>query len=165
MNERLPDIARSIATIRERHALLLESAKTGAIDTRESAELASLDADLCAFDDMCRRTRTHNLMSTGLRWNDELRHPAAPGTPARVRISDTVEYDGVEMTIAEATTMVARAARRGVAIADWSCGDIRLGSALGLEHPPRDAGPIEADAVVATPVEAVPATPMQASLF
>lgn len=161
--QNLSDIARSIVATRERHTALMTRALAGGMSPEEQSEFASLDADLCAFEDMCRRTTTHNLMSTGLRWGDELRHPAAPSSPALVRTGDTVEYEGVGMTIAAATMTVAAKSGRGVAIADWTCGSIRLGDALGLEHPPRTVATSDGDDGPA--MEEAPKTPVQASLF
>lgn len=163
MERRLSDIARTIVATRERHATLTTKASSGDMSPDEGVEFASLDADLCAFEDMCRRTRTHNLMSTGLAWGAELRHPAAPSSPALVRSGDRVEYEGVAMTIASATSAVAAKAGRGVAIADWACGDVRLGDALGLEHPPRSAAAYKnADRPT---VDEHRTVPTQASLF
>lgn len=102
-------------------------------------ELAKLETELQSFASMCTGHAPHCLMSTGLLWDDEIRHPAAPGTAARVRLSDRVSIDGEDMSLSEATRRVAKAAGRGVAIADWAGAGTRLGDALGLEHPARSA--------------------------
>lgn len=134
----LPEIVRDLEGIRRDREDGLALVSTGAATSVDRDTLAIADAELCAFEDMCMRRTRHHLMSTGLEWGDQLRHPAAPGLVASVRCSDLVECQGSEITIAEATSLVARAAGRGVAIADWSHGRIRLGDALGLEHPARE---------------------------
>lgn len=131
----MPEIVRDITAIRERHSSSLAAAIDGSASRAELDALARADAEIVAFGDLCRRTRTHHLMSTGLRWGDQLRHPARPGHVALVRLADTVEIDGATMTIVEATRMVATESGKGAAVADWSCGDIRLGRAHALEHP------------------------------
>lgn len=137
----LPDIAVNHAAIGSRHAELLASAVSGSSTRDERAELARLETELQAFAAMCTGHAPHCLMSTGLLWDDEIRHLAAPGIAARVRLSDRVEIDGETMSLTEATRRVATTAGRGVAIADWSGAGTRLGDALGLEHPTRTTQP------------------------
>lgn len=134
----LPEIVRDLDGIRREREDGLSLVSSGAATDADRASLAVADAELCAFEDMCMRRKRQHLMSTGLNWGDQLRHPAAPGVVALVRCSDLVECQGSEMTIAEATSLVARTAGKGVAIADWNHGRIRLGDALGLEHPARE---------------------------
>lgn len=134
----LPEIVRDIEGIRREREDGLALVTSGAATDADRDALATADAELCAFEDMCMRRTRHHLMSTGLGWGDQLRHPAAPGMVAQVRCSDLVECQGAEMTIVTATSLVAKAAGKGVAIADWSHGRIRLGDALGLEHPARE---------------------------
>lgn len=138
----LPEIVRDIEGIRREHEDGLALAASGAATDADRDALAVADAELCAFEDMCMRRTRHHLMSTGLNWGDQLRHPAAPGIVAYVRCSDLVECQGAEITIAAATSLVAKTAGKGVAIADWNHGRIRLGDALGLEHPARTPEPV-----------------------
>ena len=138
----LPEIVRDLDAVRREREDGLALVASGAATVADRNALATADAELCAFEDMCMRRTRHHLMSTGLNWGDQLRHPAAHGIVAHVRCADLVEYQGAEMTIEAATSLVARAAVKGVAIADWSHGRIRLGDALGLEHPARTPEPV-----------------------
>lgn len=131
-------IVRDIASLRTRHDEDLAAARTGSNDPDVLSRLATSDHEIARFDDVCMRTTTHHLMSTGLRWNDELRHPMAGSEVARVRTRDNVLFRGREVTILEATRMIASGLGAGPAIADWTGPrGIRLGDALGLEHPRR----------------------------
>lgn len=134
----LPEIVRDMASLRDRHHASLEAVRSGSTDATVLDELAVTDAELVRFADMCTRGRTHHLMSTGLRWNDELRHPCASGDVARVRLGDTVLFRGEEMTISQATRALASGTGQGPALADWTGPrGIALGHALGIEHPAR----------------------------
>lgn len=150
----LPAIAGDLPSLRERHAVLLAEAAGGSADGTKLAELATVDAEIASFEDACLRTSTVHLMAKGLRWGDELRHPALPGTVVRVRLRDRVEMDGREIGIAAATREVAERARaargspgRGPAMADWTGpAGARLGTLLGLEHPARTSAEEVAEA-------------------
>ena len=134
----MPDIVRNIASVRTTHAECLDAVRSGSIDPQVLSRLATSDHEISRFDDVCMRTSTHHLMSTGLRWNDELRHPMAGSDVARVRTRDQVLFRGREVTILEATRMLASGIGAGPAIADWTGPmGIRLGDVLGLEHPRR----------------------------
>lgn len=131
----VPDVARRHDTIVTRHAELIHMAKDERATRDELRELAELESALQRFRTACTRHARHCLMATGLIWGDELRNPVADGIVARVRLADRVVVDGAEMTIEAATRIVAKAAGRGAAIADWKGAGIRLGDALSLEHP------------------------------
>jgi hypothetical protein len=134
----LPEIVRGMAALRERHEASLAAAMSGTADAAGLDALAETDAELSRFEDMCVRTTTHHLMSSGLRWDDELRHPSAAGDVARVRLRDRVAFRGHEVTIMEATRMLTGGTGAGPAVADWTGPrGIRLGDALRLEHPAR----------------------------
>lgn len=134
----IPEIVRDIASVRTTHAENLAAAREGSEDPHVLSRLATADHELTRFDDVCMRTSTHHLMSTGLRWNDELRHPMAGADVARVRMRDRVFFRGRDVTVLEATRMLASGPGTGPAIADWyGPRGIRLGDALGLEHPRR----------------------------
>jgi len=129
----LPIVVRNIQAVTERHAYLLEAARSGSADRSALDELAQCDAEIWAFDDMCKRMRRMHLMSFGLRWGDALRHPVHPGQAALVRTGDRVELNGVEMTIVEATRAISVAAGRGAAVAEWAHNDRRMGDPLPTE--------------------------------
>lgn len=134
----LPEIVRDLSAIMDRHRSCLEAVASGSADASVLDGLATADGELSRFDDMCARTRRHHLMSTGLRWDEELRHPSAAGEVARVRLRDRVVFRGEEMTISEATRMLAARTGTGPSLADWTGPrGIRLGDALSLEHPAR----------------------------
>jgi hypothetical protein len=131
-------IVRDISSVWARHDEDLAAVRAGSEDPDVLTRLATSDHEIARFEDVCMRTNTHHLMSTGLRWNDELRHPMAGADVARVRTRDQVLFRGREVTILEATRMLASALGSGPAIADWTGPrGIRLGDALGLEHPRR----------------------------
>jgi len=132
----LPEIVRDMGAVRERHATSIATIASGTADGTTMEALAETDAEIARFEDMCSRTTTHHLMSTGLRWDEELRHPAAAGDVARVRLRDRVTFRGSEVTILEATRMLKGGPGQGPAMADWiGPRGIRLGDALRLEHP------------------------------
>jgi hypothetical protein len=166
----MPAVTRDIAGVRNLHARSLEAARSGDASKEVLADLARSDAELCAFDDMCMRTRTMHLMSTGLDWGEQLRNPAHPGTVVLVRTGDRVEMDGAEMGIREATGRLSKSLGRGIDVGLWSNGSIVLEEALGLRHPPRTAGILTEGAQAAPEAvraEGMPpvATPVQESLF
>ena len=136
-----PVIVRDLPAVRTAHEETLAQARSGTASRAVLTVLARAEAEIAVFDRSCIGHVPHCLMATGLVWDDVLRHPLAPGLEARVRLGDRVEVEGEEIGIAEATALVARRAGRGAAIADWHRGPLRLGAALGLEHPPR---PVEA---------------------
>lgn len=129
----LPEIVRDLPRIKIRHAAILASAQEGVASSDDLVELSTLESDLQAFARMCIRTGPICLMQAGFVWNDELRHPALPGFAARVRLADHVDTDEGEMTISEATILVARRSGKGIALADWHARGIRIGQAFGLE--------------------------------
>ena len=133
-----PEIARAISDISGRHGELHAAAAAGTLaDAASLDELCLLETELRIFERMCSRHGPMVLMASGLRWGDELRHPAEPSRRALVRLKDEVEMDGETMTIAAATTRLKPTSDKGLAIADWHRGTLRLGDAFGLEHPPR----------------------------
>lgn len=140
----IPDIVRNHAAITGRLSILSAKAREGKATRADLAELAAVETENEAFMRVCIGHRPHCLMATGLLWGDEIRHPAAPGLAARVRLGDQVEMLGETISILSATRRIAAEAGRGVAIADWEGCGVRLGDALGLEHPPRER-PIQAD--------------------
>lgn len=133
----MPEIVRDHAGITDRLATLSAKAEDGSASRSELVQLALAETENEAFLRMCIGHRPHCLMATGLVWGDEMRHPAAPGIAAKVRLGDQVEMLGRTMGITEATRHVATQAGRGASIADWEGSGVRLGDALRLEHPPR----------------------------
>ena len=166
----MPAITRDIAGVRELHARSLKAARSGDAAKEVLTDLARTDAELCAFEDMCMRTSTMHLMSTGLAWGDQLRNPADPGTVVLVRTGDRVEMDGAEMGIREATGLLSKSLGRSVDVGLWSNGSIILEEVLGLRHPARTTGMVtNGDRTAATTgrSEDGPSvvTPVQESLF
>jgi hypothetical protein len=141
----MPDIVRDHASITERLSTISAKAREGLASRSDLVLLAAAETENEAFMRICIGHRPHCLMSTGLLWGDEIRHPAAPGLAAKVRLGDQVEMLGETMSITTATGRVAAEAGRGVAVADWEGCGVRLGDALGLEHPPR-ARAVQTDA-------------------
>lgn len=140
----IPEIVRDHAAIAERLSTLSAKAREGTATRADLVELAVAETENDEFMRVCIGHRPHCLMATGLLWGDEIRHPAAPGIAVRVRMGDQVEMLGETVSILSATRRVAAEAGRGVSIADWEGCGVRLGDALGLEHPPRER-PVQAD--------------------
>lgn len=158
-------IAENIAAIRARR---MELATIRPTDPRDAGELGDLEAVNSRFEDMCLRYHRLNLCQAGFGYGQVLRHPADADTGVLVRLGDQVEIvEGSdvrpgELSIMDATTIMARRLGRGLAFRDWHADGRSLGdredeiflARIGCPSPPRS----HADAVAAsTPtLEVVP---------
>jgi hypothetical protein len=131
----MPEVVRDLERLRGEHARLLAVAQAGTADVDDLDALASADAELAAFEAMCVRHGRHHLMATGLRWGDMLRHPLSTSV-ALVRLSDRVEFEGEETTLAEATQRIASKSARGADMGLWTGPDgTSMAAALRTIHP------------------------------
>lgn len=132
------ELVRTRAIDARRRSELLAKADGGvALDATERVEIAALETRDDAFTWLCTRWAPLNPLALGFGWDEEITHEAAPTLRARIREGGLVEMQGERMTLMQATRRVATAAGRGVALADWSGGGMRLGDVAGMEHPPR----------------------------
>lgn len=120
----MPDmrsIVENIAAIRARR---LELATIRPVDPQEASELGDLEARHSLFEDMCLRHHRLNLCQAGFGYGRILRHPADEEAGVIVRLGDMVEIvEGAdarpgEVSIVEATTIMARRLGRGLAFRD-----------------------------------------------
>ncbi len=140
MHDRSRPQARAIDTVslRARLAELMAEAREVGASAEQADEIASMDERLRAFDDMCRRTTSTVLSSGGARWGDQLRHPASAGDAAIVRTGDQVLFRGREISLMEATRLLAPVTGKGLSISDWTGPrGFRYGDAFRTEHPKR----------------------------
>ena len=136
MTRPLHEVVRTRGADTARHADLVSAARAGTADGAALLELSSLDADLHRFDRMCRGWMPLSLTETGFVWGDVLRHDGDPSITITVRESANVEFEGEDMPLSVACSILAA---RGVRTSHggWTGARGSVGDLAGLRHPSR----------------------------